>query len=121
MSDNQHRSEPEFSRHRGAGIGEEIREGKDKRGGWRFVQCVARRDLWVAGPEWRGKTTTIGVLTTAILPTEGSASIMSVDVTRDPISVKQRIAVVPQQSNLDRSLKVREILTFHARVPWRAA
>jgi ABC-2 type transport system ATP-binding protein len=39
---------------------------------------------------------------------------MSVDVTRDPISVKQRIAVVPQQSNLDRSLKVREILTFHA-------
>jgi ABC-2 type transport system ATP-binding protein len=66
------------------------------------------------GPNGAGKTTTIGVLTTAIVPTEGSASIMSVDVTRDPISVKQRIAVVPQQSNLDRSLKVREILTFHA-------
>jgi ABC-2 type transport system ATP-binding protein len=28
--------------------------------------------------------------------------------------VKQRIAVVPQRSNLDRSLRVREILTFHA-------
>src|SRR6266567_4120085 len=27
---------------------------------------------------------------------------------------KQRIAVVPQQSNLDRSLRAREILTFHA-------
>ena len=66
------------------------------------------------GPNGAGKTTTIGVLTTAIVPTEGTASIMAVDVARDPISVKQRIAVVPQQSNLDRSLKVREILTFHA-------
>src|SRR5581483_5503356 len=45
---------------------------------------------------------------------EGRASIMDADVVRDPIGIKQRIAVVPQQSNLDRSLKVREILTFHA-------
>ncbi|MBV9760694.1 MAG: ABC transporter ATP-binding protein [Acidobacteriaceae bacterium] len=66
------------------------------------------------GPNGAGKTTTIGVLTTAIVPTEGSASIMAVDVARDPIGVKRHIAVVPQQSNLDRSLKVREILTFHA-------
>jgi len=66
------------------------------------------------GPNGAGKTTTIGVLTTGILPTEGSASIMGIDVVTDPIGVKQRIAVVPQQSNLDRSLKVREILTFHA-------
>jgi ABC-2 type transport system ATP-binding protein len=66
------------------------------------------------GPNGAGKTTTIGVLTTAIVPTQGSASIMSANVADDPIGVKQCIAVVPQQSNLDRSLKVREILTFHA-------
>jgi ABC-2 type transport system ATP-binding protein len=66
------------------------------------------------GPNGAGKTTTIGVLTTAIVPTEGSAAIMGIDVAADPIEVKRRIAVVPQQSNLDRSLKVREILTFHA-------
>lgn len=76
---------------------------------------VSRGEIFgLLGPNGAGKTTTIGVLTTAIVPSEGSASIMSVNVAQDPISVKQRIAVVPQQSNLDRSLKVREILTFHA-------
>jgi ABC-2 type transport system ATP-binding protein len=75
---------------------------------------VARGEIFgLLGPNGAGKTTTIGILTTAIVPTEGSATIMSIDVAKDPISVKQRIAVVPQQSNLDRSLKVREILTFH--------
>ena len=39
---------------------------------------------------------------------------MGLNVATDPIGIKQRIAVVPQMSNLDRSLKVREILTFHA-------
>jgi ABC-2 type transport system ATP-binding protein len=76
---------------------------------------VRRGEIFgLLGPNGAGKTTTIGVLTTAILPTEGGTSIMGFDVAGDPISVKQRIAVVPQQSNLDRSLKVREILTFHA-------
>ena len=77
--------------------------------------AVNRGEIFgLLGPNGAGKTTTIGVLTTSILPTQGSASIMDIDVARDPIGVKQRIAVVPQQSNLDRSLKVREILTFHA-------
>ncbi len=66
------------------------------------------------GPNGAGKTTTIGVLTTAVVPTSGSASVMGFDVSGDAIRVKQRIAVVPQRSNLDRSLRVREILTFHA-------
>jgi ABC-2 type transport system ATP-binding protein len=76
---------------------------------------VARGEIFgLLGPNGAGKTTTIGILTTAIVPSEGSASIMNADVAVDPIAVKQCIAVVPQQSNLDRSLKVREILTFHA-------
>jgi ABC-2 type transport system ATP-binding protein len=76
---------------------------------------VARGEIFgLLGPNGAGKTTTIGVLTTAIVPTQGGASIMGIDVEADPIEVKRRIAVVPQQGNLDRSLKVREILTFHA-------
>ncbi|MEO8726661.1 MAG: ABC transporter ATP-binding protein [Acidobacteriaceae bacterium] len=76
---------------------------------------VGRGEIFgLLGPNGAGKTTIIGALTTFIVPTAGAAAIMGVDVARDPVEVKQRIAVVPQQSNLDRSLTVREILTFHA-------
>ncbi len=68
--------------------------------------------LW--GPNGAGKTTTIGIFITSAVPTSGSCAVMGIDVAEDPLSVKQRIAVVPQQSNLDRRLRVREILTFHA-------
>jgi ABC-2 type transport system ATP-binding protein len=75
---------------------------------------VRRGEIFgLLGPNGAGKTTTIGVLTTSVQPTSGLASIMGVNVAERPVAVKQRIAVVPQQSNLDRSLRVREILTFH--------
>ncbi len=66
------------------------------------------------GPNGAGKTTTIAILTTLALPTSGQATIVGVDVVADPIGAKQRIAVVPQRNNLDRSLRVGEILTSHA-------
>jgi ABC-2 type transport system ATP-binding protein len=49
-----------------------------------------------------------------VRPTGGRAAVAGVDVVADPIAAKQRIGVVPQIPNLDRSLRVREILTFHA-------
>ena len=76
---------------------------------------VRRGEIFgLLGPNGAGKTTCIGVLITSVIPTAGSADIMGLNVATDPIGIKQRIAVVPQMSNLDRSLKVREILTFHA-------
>src|SRR5215470_3697854 len=66
------------------------------------------------GPNGAGKTTTIGILTTMALLNSGRATIAGIDVVADPIGAKQRIAVVPQRSNLDRTLRVGEILTYHA-------
>ena len=66
------------------------------------------------GPNGAGKTTTIGVLTTRVRPSGGVARISGLDVAKDTIGVRQRIAVTPQRSNLDRSLRVGEILTYHA-------
>jgi ABC-2 type transport system ATP-binding protein len=66
------------------------------------------------GPNGAGKTTTIGILTTRVRPSGGVARISGLDVAKDTIGVRQRIAVTPQRSNLDRSLRVGEILTYHA-------
>src|SRR5579871_348690 len=66
------------------------------------------------GPNGAGKTTTIGILTTLTQPTGGQATIAGIDVCANPIGAKQRIAVVPQRNNLDRTLRVGEILTYHA-------
>jgi ABC-2 type transport system ATP-binding protein len=66
------------------------------------------------GPNGAGKTTTIGTITTRVRPTGGRVSVDGFDVRRAPVEVKQRIAVVPQRPNLDRSLTAVENLVFHA-------
>ncbi len=67
------------------------------------------------GPNGAGKTTTVGVLTTRVWATSGAGTAgFYVDVLRDPVAARARLAVVPQRSNLDRSLTPRQNLTFHA-------
>jgi ABC-2 type transport system ATP-binding protein len=65
------------------------------------------------GPNGAGKTTTIGTITTRVRPTAGQVIVDGHDVARDPVAVKRRLSVVPQRSNLDRSLTALENLTFH--------
>ena len=66
------------------------------------------------GPNGAGKTTTIGILTTRVLATSGSATVAGADVINDPVAVRRRIGVVPQRANPDRGLDVLENLLFHA-------
>ncbi|HEY3754189.1 MAG TPA: ABC transporter ATP-binding protein [Pseudonocardiaceae bacterium] len=66
------------------------------------------------GPNGAGKTTTVGVLTTRVRPTSGTATVCGVDVTTDSKRARQLLAVVPQRNNLDRSLNIRQNLLFHA-------
>ncbi|HYN92383.1 MAG TPA: ABC transporter ATP-binding protein [Pilimelia sp.] len=66
------------------------------------------------GPNGAGKTTTVGILTTMVRATAGYAAVGGVDVRADPVRARARLAVVPQRSNLDRSLTPRQNLTFHA-------
>ncbi len=66
------------------------------------------------GPNGAGKTTTVGMLTTRVRPTAGRACVGGVDVVADPVSGRARLAVVPQRSNLDRAISIRNNLMFHA-------
>jgi ABC-2 type transport system ATP-binding protein len=66
------------------------------------------------GPNGAGKTTTVGVLTTRVRATSGEAYVAGIDVLRDPVAARVRLAVVPQQVNLDRALTPRQNLIFHA-------
>jgi ABC-2 type transport system ATP-binding protein len=66
------------------------------------------------GPNGAGKTTTIGILTTRVRATSGMATVAGADVIREDVRVRQRIGVVPQRPNPDRSLTVIENLEFHA-------
>jgi ABC-2 type transport system ATP-binding protein len=66
------------------------------------------------GPNGAGKTTTVGMLTTRVKPTGGRAMVGGVDVQAEPVAVRSKLAVVPQRSNLDRAISIRDNLTFHA-------
>ncbi|WP_033340754.1 ABC transporter ATP-binding protein [Catenuloplanes japonicus] len=66
------------------------------------------------GPNGAGKSTTIGVLTTRVRATSGTATVAGRDVIRDGVRARGAFAVVPQQSNLDRSLTPKQNLRFHA-------
>jgi len=66
------------------------------------------------GPNGAGKTTTIGILTTRVKATSGTALVGNADVTTQPVRVRQRIGVVPQRPNPDRGLNAIENLQYHA-------
>ncbi|GHF28016.1 ABC transporter ATP-binding protein [Streptomyces morookaense] len=67
------------------------------------------------GPNGAGKSTTIGMLTTLVQPTGGSAHIAGFDVVRQSREVRRRISLVHQSNAVDRELSVRENLEFRGR------
>ena len=88
------------------------------------VQAVRGVDFRVApgevfgllGPNGAGKSTTIGMLTTTIKPTSGSARLAGFDVARDPVAARSVSSVVFQEPVVDKALTGRANLELHARL-----
>jgi len=68
------------------------------------------------GPNGAGKSTTIGMLTTTIKPTSGSAWLAGFDVARDPVAARSVSSVVFQEPVVDKALTGRRNLELHARL-----
>jgi len=66
------------------------------------------------GPNGAGKSTTIGMLTTTIKPTAGTAVLAGHDVVRRPLDARAVSSVVFQEPVVDRSLSGRVNLELHA-------
>jgi ABC-2 type transport system ATP-binding protein len=80
---------------------------------------VARGEVFgLLGPNGAGKSTTVGMLTTSIRPTAGTARLAGFDVAEDPLAARLVSSVVFQETVLDRSLSGRRNLELHARL-WR--
>ncbi len=68
------------------------------------------------GPNGAGKSTTIGMLTTTIRPTAGSARLGGFDVAREPLAARAISSVVFQEAVVDGALSGRANLELHARL-----
>jgi ABC-2 type transport system ATP-binding protein len=68
------------------------------------------------GPNGAGKSTTIKILCGLLRPTEGAATVLGRDVVTDPLAVKARIGLLPEEVNTYERLTGEELLVFTGRM-----
>jgi ABC-2 type transport system ATP-binding protein len=68
------------------------------------------------GPNGAGKSTTIKMLTGLLAQTSGQIRVLGRDLQTEPLEVKRRIGVVPEDLNLFERLTGAEMLTFTGRM-----
>ncbi len=66
------------------------------------------------GPNGAGKTTTIKMISGILKPDSGSVFIDGIDMSREPVSAKMRMAYVPDNPDMFARLKASEYLNFIA-------
>ena len=68
------------------------------------------------GPNGAGKSTTINMLISLLPPTAGTAKVGGFDITKEPLEVKRRIGVVPEELNLYERLTASEQIELVGRL-----
>ena len=70
----------------------------------------------IIGPDGAGKTSLFRILTTLLLPEEGSAAVDGFDVVREYKSIRKRVGYMPGRFSLYQDLTVKENLDFFATI-----
>jgi ABC-type multidrug transport system ATPase subunit len=68
------------------------------------------------GPDGAGKTTIFRILTTLLLPNEGSATVAGYDVVKEYKAIRNSVGYMPGKFSLYQDLSVEENLTFFATI-----
>lgn len=72
--------------------------------------------LGLLGPNGAGKTTAVNILTTLLRPDAGRATVMGIDVVRDPTAVRRSIGLAGQYAAVDDNLTGAENLILVGRL-----
>src|SRR6478735_3607212 len=80
------------------------------------VDVAAGEVFGLLGPNGAGKSTTVGMLTSTVRPTAGSARLHGHDIVTDAIAARAESAVVFQDPVVDRALSGRRNFEIHARL-----
>lgn len=76
------------------------------------LEIGASQVVGYIGPNGAGKSTTIKILTGIISDFEGDATVLGMDIRKDPIAIKQKIGYIPEQAALYEVLSPLEYLRF---------
>ena len=66
------------------------------------------------GPNGAGKSTTMKILSGYIPQTSGNASILGMDVAKEPLKIKERVGYLPELNPLYNEMYIKEYLQFNA-------
>jgi ABC-2 type transport system ATP-binding protein len=70
----------------------------------------------IVGPDGSGKSTLLRMISSILVPDRGSITIGGVDVQKNPIAIKERLAYMPQRFGLYEDLTVEENIFFFGRL-----
>lgn len=79
--------------------------------------AVNRGEIFgIVGPDGAGKSTLLRILAAIMIPDEGRVMIDGIDVQKDPYTIKERIAYMPQRFGLYEDLTVEENIFFFGKI-----
>ncbi len=72
--------------------------------------------LGLLGPNGAGKTTILRMLSTAIKPTKGRASVMGLDLSEQPLAIRKKIGFLSGSTGLYDRLTPREMVAYYGKL-----